>query len=304
MEFKDLFKDVTHSVNERIRNPYWFSFLLIFIFSNWESLFYLINIEDFESLECKKEAIQKLEFKVISPLLLAFVGVVVFYFIQYIGLVISVIFQDNLRPNILKVFSSTRAANPDRLNDLRKFNRQLQVEKAELDDELSKARNEKDLYMEEHSGELQSLEKNIHGQYKDMIQSLNEEIEEKKRLVSDIKYEIEQKKESNQQSLKPDLGNIIRELDRSITDILKSTVDRLSWKKMKNSGAVQEELRLIFIKYLHGKNFEDIAYSEVESILSAYIQKSNDLTELTMEERISIVENIMSKVRKVVRSLH
>ena len=116
---KDLFKDVTYTVNERIKNPLWLSFLILLFYWNWESFFRVTHIiSHYKDLNEAIVEIKRLDYHFWAPLGLAFGGVVLFYVVQYLSLIISIYFQDNLKPNLIRLISSKRIATRKRVDDL------------------------------------------------------------------------------------------------------------------------------------------------------------------------------------------
>lgn len=204
--FKDIFKDVSYSFNERIRNPYWFSLLILFVFFNWESLFFLLE-NLFAGAEEGSKNIKSLEFIILKPFFLAFLGVIIFYLIQYFGLGITVIFQDRLKPTILERLSHKRIATADKVIGLRSLITHLSEEKNELESQIGSLKSVYDSQLRDVNGKLIEMDNKVKGQERELAEktaSLHS--------FEDLKHELE----SNIEALRKELKGANDELNTEI----------------------------------------------------------------------------------------
>lgn len=116
---EDLFKDVTYAVSERVRNPFWFSFVFCFIYFNKSNIAIFWSIGDIKSIDERKEALGGIDIVFLEPLAWAFLGFIVFYLIQLLSMTIAILFQERIKPNIHELLRSKQVAMAGRVTELK-----------------------------------------------------------------------------------------------------------------------------------------------------------------------------------------
>ncbi len=239
--FKETFKEVSFSVNERIKNPYWFSFLILLLYYNWENLITIFNLEEFNYLEKKIAILRKLNFKIIKPLLYAFIGVIAFYIVQYMGLAISVLFQDRFKPYLFSVISSKRIATIEKVSGLRKVITGQNSQISDLEKQLSQIQSKnqqeiKNLLKEVYDRDLEN--KRIRDS-EESLTEVNKSMENREVRLND---EIDALNKDNVA-----LNKVIKEKDKKI-----SLFETDLFNEKRNNNKLQKELILVE-KYLKEK---------------------------------------------------
>ena len=224
--FKDIFKDVTYTINERIRNPYWFSFLLIFVYFNWQQLLLIFHSLLNESIEDSINCIGSVEILVWQPVLLAFLGVAAFYLVQYFGLIISVIFQDRIKPHILSLFSSKRIATVEKVVGLKSLITQLDLEKRGLEDQISSLKSVFESQITDYNKKQMVSENTIEN-----LSSKNEKLQDQ--ILQDREAHIEETR--NQLARINNLEKSVDNFNRQIENTTKENKKLKSDNSLKNS---------------------------------------------------------------------
>lgn len=291
---KDLFKDVSFSVDQRIRNPYWFSFLILIIYYNWRGLLVLININDFKTIQEKEKAINSIEYFIWKPILLAIVGVLVFYIVQYLGLIISIFFQDRVKPNLLALISSKRFASVEKVKGLREMITNLSTEKSDLESELSNFQSKSKILLDEYVVKLENLEK---------------ERSEKEIALSEFENNLSTQENENK-ILKDKVKKLQLELERlrktnmnleSLDNIAKSGIakvrDMENWNNLDKSS--KESINLKYTKKFKSDLRDYLNTFIKEEIDDSYflIDGSNN-NNTQIESRKLFIENLRHHIAK------
>ncbi len=174
--FEDIFKDTTFTINERIRNPYWFSFIVVFVIYNLNSIVSSIGIYKKKSIpiDQRLNEILNLDWCYLEVFFIALLALAVLYFIQYLGLIISILFQDRIKPYLLKVVSSKRIATREKVVGLTKLLENQIKENDDLNDQLSRSTDKFEAQTNMFTTEINDYKKKVEKIEKELTETKGE----------------------------------------------------------------------------------------------------------------------------------
>ncbi|XOV91644.1 MAG: hypothetical protein ACFHWX_15700 [Bacteroidota bacterium] len=192
LDFSDLFKDVNYSVNEKVRNPIYLSFIITWIGYNWKFLLLLFNLGEFKGLDKQIDAISNSEIFFWEPLGYAFIVSIGYFIISFFGLTLSVFFNDRLRPHLVKFISSKRVRNIEQLEAKELRIKELESDKMVTDNQLDLAqKNSRDL-REKIKG-LESQIANLQSQLQEKDENRNQELVDRRKEVEILLNSVNEK---------------------------------------------------------------------------------------------------------------
>ncbi len=191
--FGTVFKDIQQSFGERLKNPYWFTLIILLVYYNWEFLITLMYIGTYDTNKEKIEAISKYEISFWWPLALAFAYLLLYYVVHYFGLIASVLFEDNVKPILLEKFGNKRIVSKSRHKDLQERYQILADENEILEKQSRISIKEKELRIDKLNSQLEFSNSQLttvrkeNGELIDEIKLIEKENADSKEVL--IRYE-------------------------------------------------------------------------------------------------------------------
>lgn len=155
---QDLFKDVTYSVNERVKNPFWFSFVTAFLYFNLNAVMKLLDAFKASDNTLRESYLKELDFEFWIPLYWAFWGFIAFYIIYLLSLSVSIVVQEKVKPNLHSILKSKRFTMSDRVEELKSRIESFKKSIDDLQDENSRLRGE-NVKIREELNAIESFDK-------------------------------------------------------------------------------------------------------------------------------------------------